>query len=247
MIDPNPIVPTPEDVPDTNPLVPEPDGTETPGGEATVPLEKFKHSQAEAIRLYKENEELKKALEQGGRPIETPPAPSINNNPEDEPFPGFNLLDEDAQANLLDYTKNVVGLARKEIFSDPAIAHSRRIYLEKKFDDALAATINQHPDLSAHRDAFKAEYYNPLNVPDNIEELLQGFAKIYLYDQAKAIGAAEALEQAERVELETVGGGDKAPTATRTIEEWNELAKRDPAAFAAQSKTFNEDLAAGRI
>ena len=75
-------------------------------------------------------------------------------------------------------------------------------------------------------------------------EVIKDLAKIYLFDSAKTLGAEEEKKRASRIDLEDVTGGDKNPPgASRSMEEWDRLARENPAKFASLSKEFNDDLA----
>jgi hypothetical protein len=203
---------------------------------------KFRESAKEAQRLYAEKKALEKALEQ--QQSYQPQTQEFNNQTNDDFFPGFNELDDDARNNLLAYTEAVKKKTLESVYKDPAIAFARQSYNEKKWETAFAEASRTIPELASHAETFKAQYYNPNNVPDNMAEVIKDLAKIFLFDKAKDIGAEEEREKSKRINLEDVTGGDKnPPTASRSMEEWQRMASEDPTKFASLSKEFNADLA----
>jgi len=210
---------------------------ETPNTEAVDYEKKFRESSKEAQRLYEENKKLRET------PIETE-SENFNTEPDTEFFEGFNDLDEDAQANLLAYTNAVEKRALEKVYKDPAIAFARSSYNENKWQTSFAEASREIPDLAEHAEEFKTKFYNPANVPENMTDIIKDLAKIYLFDKAKDIGAKEESEKASRINLEDVTGGDKsAPTASRSLEDWQRMASENPAKFASLSKEFNADMA----
>jgi hypothetical protein len=202
---------------------------------------KFKESAKEAQRLYAENRKLRES-----HTVSTD-TNLTNQTAEEEPFFGFNELDEDSQRNLIAYTNSVTKKAREEIMRDPSIAFARTAYAESRWTSAFNAITTQFPDLTKHATDFKARYFNQNNVPDNLEEVLADLAKIYLFDKAKEIGAEEERSKSARVNLEDVTGGDKTPKPSRSIEDWERMARENPTKFAKSSKEFNDDMEKGRI
>lgn len=225
-----------------------PDETQSEGTEQTDTVtnpdtpavdyeKKFRESAKEAQRLYEENKQLRET------PVTTE-SENFNPDPDTEFFEGFGDLDEDAQANLVAYTNAVKKSALDEVYKDPAIAFARSSYNEKKWESAFEEASKDIPDLASHADEFKTRYYNQANVPENMTDIIKDLAKIYLFDAAKDIGAKEESEKASRINLEDVTGGDKtAPSASRSIEDWQRMASENPAKFAALSKEFNADMA----
>lgn len=198
---------------------------------------KFRESAREAQRLYEENKRLKETTV-------TTESENFNTTPDTEFFEGFNDLDEDAQANLIAYTNAVKKSALDEVYKDPAIAFARSTYNANKWESAFAEASKDIPGLADHAAEFKNRYYNPANVPENMTDIIKDLAKIYLFDNAKDIGAKEEAEKAARINLEDVTGGDKsAPSASRSIEDWQRMASENPAKFASLSKEFNADMA----
>lgn len=237
----------PADAP-ANPQGTPPEGTEPAPIPTGIDYEvKFKESQKEAIRLLEENKEKDEAI----RRLTTPPTdviiPPDDTDAPEALFPGFEALDAEAQRNVTALVNTATKRAREEILKDPAIAHSRKVYNETKWREAFDAVASGLPDLAQNSDDFRSKYYNPNNVPDNIEDVIRDLAKIYLFDKAKEIGAEEERQRADQIDLEDVTAGDRTPTASRTLEDWDRMAKEDPTKFASLSKEFNEDMAAGRI
>lgn len=162
-------------------------------------------------------------------------------------YPGFENLDPEAQENLLKYTHAVTTKAKQEILKDPAIAFAQKTYNENKWDTAFSETVAQFPELAAAKGDFKAKFFNPKNVPDNISEILTTMAKSYLFDKARDLGAEEGRQVAERVQLEEPTGGDKTPSVHRSLADWQRLAQQNPAKFAAMKKEYEADLASGKL
>lgn len=162
-------------------------------------------------------------------------------------YPGFENLDSEAQENLLAYTNAVTNKAEQQILARPSIAYAEKTYNESKWEAAFNETAAQFPELAAAKGEFKSKYFNPKNVPDNIGDILTTMAKSYLFDKARDIGAKEGLETAQRVQLEEPTGGDKTPSAHRSLSDWQRLAQQNPAKFAAMKKEYEADLASGKL
>jgi len=206
---------------------------------------KFSESSAEALRLYEENKRLKEELESKAQDTDFLSQKKSQNT--DSFYPGFEDLDEEAKNNLIAYTDTVTRRAKEEIYKDPAIAFAKSQYNEQRWDSALNKVTAQFPDLAEARSDFKSKYYNPSNVPENIENILTDIAKIYLFDKAKEIGAKELQDKSERVDLERNTAGARESIATRTLEDWNRMAQENPTKFRTLSKEFNDDLKSGKI
>ena len=218
--------------PDTNP---------TPTAESDVDYRtKFAESSKEALRLLDE----KRRLEEENAQLRELAA---KGQPTENLYPGFEELDPEAQANLLSYTQTVAQKAKEEIYKDPAISFARTAYNETKWDKAFAAVAAQHPQLAASKEEFKQKYFNANNVPDNIETILGDVAKIFLFDKARDIGAAEERAKQERVDLERATAGERTPRVSRSLEDWQRMAQENPAKFAQLSKEYHADLESGRL
>lgn len=219
-----------------------------PDGEPGVDYKtKFAESTREAQRLLDEKKKLEAEVARLASLNGQPPANQPKTN--ETLYPGFEDLDEESKENLLNYTKTVQQKVKEEIYQDPAIAFARRKYNEQKWNDAYAKLLQSLPDLASIQEEFKAKYFNPDNVPENIVEILTTIAKGLLFDRAKEIGAKEReVQEQNRIELERGSGGDKNPQATqRTLADWNRLRQENPAQFSRESKQFNDDLNSGRI
>lgn len=202
---------------------------------------KFVESAKEAQRLFNEGkvkDELIAKLQSQG--IQTRPDAT------DDLIPGFSELDEAEQDRLIAYTNMVKKQTLDSVYQDPAIAYAKTTYNSNKFNESLSLVVAEFPDLAENKSEFKAMYYNPSSVPDNITDILRDMAKVYLFDKAKDIGRAEAKDQEDRVQLENTTGGDRAPSARRSLADWNEIAK-NPAKFAAMSKEYQADLDSGLL
>lgn len=217
--------------------------TVNPNHEATHDIDyrtKFSESAKEAIRLKKENDELLARLAESGTPqhVETPT---------DNLYPGYEQLDEEAQRNLQSFRSTIREDVKREFYKDPAIAYAKQTYNEKKWNEAFDKAVAQNPELSSIKDEFKSKYFQPNNVPENIEKILNDVAKIELWDKAKEIGAVEERKRSERIDSERATGGDKTPQATRSLEDWNRMAQENPAKFALLSKEYHNDLQSGKF
>jgi hypothetical protein len=208
---------------------------------------KFSESSKEALRLFEENkakdaeiERLTQLSEKGSQDL----------NPgeiTESLYPGFEELDAQAQENLVRFTNSVTRKAQEQILKDPAIAFSRQIYNEKKWDSAFEKVTSKYPELKDSKDDFKAKYFKASNVPDNIENILDDVSKIYLFDKAKEIGIRETEEKNKRVDLERTTGGDKEVSASRSLQDWERMAQENPAKFARLSKEYHSDLNSGKL
>jgi hypothetical protein len=206
---------------------------------------KFKESQKEALRLYEENKALREKAELAER------LQADQQETEDqttEPlYPGFEELDEEAQATLTAYTHAVTSKTKEELYKDPAIAFARRSYNEKMWDGALDNVLSKYPELSEHKAEFKTKYFNVNNVPQNVESILGEIAKGYLYDKAREIGAQEERQKQSRVDAERNTGGDRNVRTSRSLDEWRRIAEENPAKFALLTKEYHEDLRSGKL
>lgn len=201
---------------------------------------KFSESSSEAQRLFKENEELKKSLMLKDNVHE-----NVQNT--DSFYPGFEDLDEDAKNNLIAYTNTVTNKAKEELYKDPAIAFARTQYNEQIWESAFNQTVSKYPDLANSKDEFKSRYFNPNNVPQNINSILEDVAKIHLFDKAKEIGVKEAEEKKNLDDIERATSGENKSTVTRSLGDWQRMAQENPGKFASLSKEYQSDLASGKI
>lgn len=245
------VVETPSDVP-----------TETPGTEQTETVtteqvtheapvdyrQKFIDSAKGANVLLAEKKELERQLAEKNQQ-QVPNQELINHSPETTPnlYPGFEELTPEAQKDLIAYTDVVTKRAVEQVTSNPAIAYAEKSFNENKWEQAFSVAAAQYPDLLEAKEAFKADYFNPDNVPDNIGDILEHMAKAFLFDKAQAIGVEEGKEIAERVQLDTPTGGDKTPTAQRSLDDWYRMSQDDPVKFASMKKEYEADLASGKL
>jgi len=216
----------------------------TPETSAEDYKKKFSESSKEALRLFEESktkdaeiERLTKLTESGAN----------HSSDSDSLIDGFDLLSEEEQQNLLKYTASIEKRVTDKFNKNPAIAFAQETYNEKRWDSAFSDISSKYPDLS--KTDFKAKYYKKgVDVPDNIPDLLNDLAKIELFDKAQDIGARKAHEENGRIEVERAKGGDKTPTATRSLEDYQRLSANNPMEFATKyAKQFNEDMASGKL
>lgn len=211
--------------------------------------EKFIESAKGAHALLEEKKRLEARIaELEDNPSAGTPSDLPTHSPDTEIlYPGFENLDEEAQANLKAYTDAVMNKTRESIYKDPAIAFAQKTYNDTKWNGAFANIAAKYPELESAKEDFKTKYYNPQNVPDNIEEILETVAKSYLFDKARDIGAQEGQEVAQRVQLEEPTGGDKTPSVHRSLADWQRMAQQNPAKFAQLRKEYEADLASGKL
>lgn len=231
--------------------------TETTDGDVTDQdvdyKKKFSESSREAQRLLDEIKERDRIQAEKDAEIERLRQLAEGNgattpNESETIYPGFDLLTEEEQKNLIAFKENIKKNALEEVYKDPAIAFARQSFNEKKWNDAFESIASKYPEIRESKDDFKAKYFNANNVPDNISNILEDLSKVYLFDRARDIGAKEALEKAGRIEIERSGGGDKTPTTvSRSLEEWNRIAQENPAKFAKMKEEFERDMASGKL
>lgn len=209
-----------------------------------VSSEQFTASQQEALRLLNESKAKDAEIERLRQLAESG---ASNGSNHEAMFPGFEDLGEEEKKNLIEYTSGIENKVKTDLQKDPAIAFARESYNEKRFDEAFDIVAAEFPDLRDSKSDFKSKYFNKSNVPENIRDIMKDLSKVYLFDKAKEIGAKEAREQADRIEIERANGGDKTPTQERSLDDWNRLAIENPAKFAAESKKFDEALASGKL
>lgn len=203
---------------------------------------KFAESSKEALRLYEENKKLNEELVAKANATVNIPSETMGTI-----YPGFEQLDPEAQKNLIVYTDVITKRAKDELYKDPAIAYSRTVYNESKFDKALSEVLTERPELNASKDEFKNKYFNPNNTPDNIKSILSDLAKVHLFDKATEIGAEKERTKQNRIDLARTSGGDKTPQTSRSLEDWARMAQDNPAKFAQHSKQYHTDLEAGKL
>lgn len=223
--------------------------TVNPNSEAEQNIDyktKFSESSREAQRLLDEKKESDRIIAEKEAEIARLKGQGTEST-SDVLYPGFEELDPEAQENLRNYTSMVENRVKDNIYKDPAIIHSRQVFNEKKWSDAFEKVSAQFPDLRDSKDDFKAKYFQPNNVPDNIDVLMVDMAKMHLFDKAKFMGAEEEKKRADRIDMERSSGGDKTPPSNRTIDDYAHMAQENPAKFAKISKEFNADLAAGKL
>lgn len=204
---------------------------------------KFSESSKEALRLLEESkskdaeiERLRALAEQGA-----------NHGYDPDTIPGFEQLSDEEQRNLVAYTEGIKRKALEEIKKDPAYTFARETYNERKWESAFESVANEFPELRDSKDEFKKKYFNPVNVPENISDILKDLSKVHLFDKARDLGAKEALEKANRIDIERQQSGDKTPVAKRSLEDWHKLAQSNPAQFAKLAKEFNSDMESGKL
>jgi len=215
----------------------------TPAEEEIDYKTKFSESTREAQRLLDEMksrdaeiERLKKLAESGT---------SYSDNSETL-YPGFEQLDPQEQQNLIAYTNSIRDRVKNDVYSDPAIAFAKQSYNERRWSEAFENAATKYPELRENKEDFKRKYFKADVVPENIGDILEDLSKVYLFDKAKDLGAQEALANESRIDIERSKGGDKTPTASRSLEDWSKIAE-NPAKFAQMSKEYKADLESGKL
>lgn len=204
--------------------------------------QKFVDSSKEALRLREENKRLLEERESFEKAIQDE---GVSSETMGTMYPGFEELDDDAQKTLLEYTLAVTNKAKDEMYKDPAIAFARKTYNEKVWDDAFEKVASKYPEIKDAKDDFKSKYFNVNNVPSNIDAILDDVSKIYLFDKTRK--TTDEIDTSERVETERATGGDKSQPVGRSLEDWQTLARENPAKFASMSKQFQSDLESGKL
>lgn len=165
-------------------------------------------------------------------------------------IPNFEFLDEDQQKSLYGVFNHIKTQLVQQISQDPGVQHGRRVVAEKTWDDAFDAAA-KNPlfgnELAQKKADFKARYYNPQNVPGNIEEIITELAKGYLFETAREIGRKEIQEEEGRIEPLRQTGGPGNGGSKMTINDWHLLQQKNPQEFARRSKEYNAQLKAGEL
>lgn len=199
---------------------------------------KFSESSKEALRIRDENIRLKNELEETRRQAESNGGSYADNS--EQIIPGFDHLSDEEQKNLLAYTDSIRNSTLKEVYKDPAIANAKKQYNESVWNEAFSEVSAKIPQLASMKDEFKANHFDPNNVPSNIKDLMEKTAKIYIYDNAEEIGRQKGIEQAGRLDIERAHGGDKTPAVERTPEDWEQMRISNPVRFAQEYRKSQE-------
>ena len=213
---------------------------------------KFVESSKGAHALLEQNKKLKQELSEAKKG--NSPDGNIENLPNhsSEPtnqnlYPGFEDLDKSEQQRVSAFAESVRKAALVDIQSNPALAFAEKQYNETRWEEAFSVATVKFPDLSEIKTEFKSKYFHPNHVPDNIEDIIETMAKAELYDKAHKIGAEEAVQQQERVQLEDPTGGDKDAQPTRTLADWQQIAASNPAKFAELKDQYEADVRSGKL
>lgn len=210
--------------------------------------EKFKASAKGAQDLLASN----KAKDARIAELEALNNPANDNSASDTLYEGFEHLPEEERKNVLGLTNAIKDQVKSEITDTPVFQeHAQRVN-ETKFDTAFNMVAAAYPELMDKQKEFKAKYFQPNNVPDNIEQLIEDMAKIFLYDTAHNRGVEEGIEKANHVDdaLRTDGGsgGENLSGNThKSLLEWDTLRRTNPAKFASLAQQYDEDMASGKL
>lgn len=213
---------------------------------------KFSESSKEALRLLEEKKEMERLQAEKDAEIErlrllAESGGSSTKLDDSEIYPGFDLLSEEQQRDIIAFKEGIKKNTLNELYNDPAIAFAKQSFNENKWEKAFHSVLTKYPELQESKDEFKNKYYNVNNVPDNIESILEDLSKVHLFDKARDLGAKDAEEKLSRIDIERSGGGDKVPTASRSLEDWQRMAEQNPAQFAKMAKEYNQDLESGKL
>ena len=234
-------------VEETNPPV-ESEETVNPITEETAPeidyKTKFSESSKESLRLLEESKAKDAEIERLRGLAESG---ATHSNESESLYPGFEDLDQEQQASLVAYTNSIANKVRSDVQKDPAFTFAKESYNSTKWNEAFDEVSSQYPELKTQKEDFRSKYYRKDNVPENIGELLGDIAKIYLFDKARDIGSREAQEQANRLDVERTSGGQTTPQATRTLDDWAQMAQDNPAKFAQNAGEYKKDLESGKL
>lgn len=212
--------------------------------------EKFKASAKGAQDLLRANKERDARIAELQAQLD---AANNTDNPSDTIYEGFEHLPEDERNNVVGLANAIKTQATSEMMQHPAFKEHEARANELKFDTAFNMVAAAYPDLLDHKEGFKAQYFQPNNVPDNIESLLTDLAKVYLFDNAKEIGKQEGIKNAHHVDdaLRTDGGsgGENQTITHKSLQEWETLARTNPSEFSspAMQKKYNEDMQSGKL
>jgi hypothetical protein len=114
---------------------------------------KFSESTREAQRLLEELK-AKEAEIDAIRARESERGTSYGNN-SGELYPGFEELGKEEQERLLSYTNSIKNKVKEDVYNDPAIAFSRQLYNEKRWNEAFDQAATKFPELREAKDDFK--------------------------------------------------------------------------------------------
>ena len=211
---------------------------------------KFSESSKEALRLLDVQKEKDAEIERlriENELLAQGQGPNQFGQNIDNPFPGFEDLDDNAKAQFLNYTKGVITKATEGINKDPAIAFARKQYNTNKWEAALNNAIVKYPKLAESKDEFRTKYFDVNNVPENIDNILVDVAKIHLFDSSMEIGAKDEADKNTRIEIERNTAGPKETKVNRSLEDWTRMQQEEPQKFLSLAKEFNADMESGKI
>jgi hypothetical protein len=195
---------------------------------------KFSESSKEALRILKENIRLANELESLRNSTTTDSNGATYSDNTEQIIPGFDMMTEDEQKNLLAYTDSIKRSTLDAIYKDPAIADAKKKYNENVWESSFNEVSTKFPKLKELKEQFKTEYFRPNQNPSNLEELMTKGAKEFLYDHVEEIAVRKAQEKADRIDTERSNGGDKIPSPERSDEDWFRLSQDNPVKFAEE-------------
>lgn len=195
---------------------------------------KFSESSKEGIRLAHELKIKEAELEELRRTHNTDRNGATYSDSTEQIIPGFDMMSEDEQNNLLAYTDSIRRSTLEAIYKDPAIADAKNKYNENVWESSFNEVSTKFPKLKDLKDKFKAEYFRADQNPSNLEELMTKGAKEFLFDHIEEMAVKKALEKADRIDTERVNGGDKIPSPERSPEDWTRLSEDNPVKFAEE-------------
>jgi len=198
----------------------EPSGQQTPQTKDGIDYEeKFKQSSSEAQRLLKENEELKKSLEE-------------KNKQTQENLRSFQTQ-QSAQPAAQGEAPKASPLSEKEL------AVLAKAYDREVFNDEWSKVIARYPHLKGKKAEFKAYAYKDENLSTpTIALAAQFMIDNNLVSQTKEEEEEETKKGSPALE-QTTGGGSKIPPKKLTTEEIARMRTNDPKRYADELRKGN--------
>lgn len=210
---------------------------------------KFSDSTRGAQDLLRQNKEKDALIEE----LKAQSEKNGNGNKSDNLYEGFSHLPDDERKNLLEYTNSLKESVKRELMNDPQFAKQRQQGNIAQWEAAFNRVASAYPEINDHKDNFKQYInYNPdKEVPANIDNTLETLVKSFLYEQGSS-QTNNTPEEHKHLddELRTHGGSggeNNGHTLWKSLEEWEYLAKHNPAKFAELKPKFDEDMASGKL
>lgn len=211
--------------------------------------QKYIASAKGANALLEENKKLKADLAEAAK---TDPAGTSTLQPTTpvQPtslYPGFENLPADEKDAVTVFADTVTQKTLEQVNSNPALSFAEKQYNESRWEEAFTLAAAEFPELASIKEDFKSKYFHPNHVPENISEIINTMAQAELYQKMKQ-SEPEATPQTEgRIEMEGPTGGDKTPPTSRSLQDWEHLARTNPAKFASLKSQYEADVSSGKF